>query len=74
MRPLDSLEIGGIEVEALWQTDAYDLQHQVISTLSGAELKRILLTYCLIMPRKLLVLDEGFANVDVQGSTDFRLC
>lgn len=71
LRPLDFLETGGTEVEALRQTDAYDLQHQAIGTLSGGELKRVLLAYCLVMPQKLLVLDEGFADVDVQGSADF---
>ncbi len=50
LRPLDSLETGGIEVEALRQTDAYNLQHQAIGTLSGGELKRVLLAYCLVMP------------------------
>ncbi len=71
LRPLDSLETGGTEVEALRQTDAYNLQHQAIGTLSGGELKRVLLAYCLVMPQKLLVLDEEFADVDVQGSADF---
>jgi len=28
---------------------------------SAGELKRLLLAYCLVMPRKLLVLDEAFA-------------
>lgn len=71
MRSLDSLETGRTEVEALRRTDAYYLQHQPIDTLSNGELKRVLLAYCLVMPRKLLVLDECFAGVDVQGSADF---
>ncbi|MHC5829487.1 MAG: ATP-binding cassette domain-containing protein, partial [Nostoc sp.] len=58
-------------VEALRRTDAYHLQHQAIGTLSGGQLKRVLLAYCLVMPRKLLVLDEAFAGVDVQGTADF---
>ncbi|MEH2250391.1 metal ABC transporter ATP-binding protein [Nostoc sp.] len=57
--------------EALQRTDAYHLQHQAIGTLSGGQLKRVLLAYCLVMPRKLLVLDEAFAGVDVQGAADF---
>ncbi|MHC5764907.1 MAG: metal ABC transporter ATP-binding protein [Nostoc sp.] len=57
--------------EALRRTDAYHLQHQAIGTLSGGQLKRVLLAYCLVMPRKLLVLDEAFAGVDVQGAADF---
>lgn len=56
---------------ALQRTDAYHLRHQAIGTLSGGQLKRVLLAYCLVMPRKLLVLDEAFAGVDVQGAADF---
>ena len=57
--------------EALRRTDTYHLKHQAIGTLSGGQLKRVLLAYCLVMPRKLLVLDEAFAGVDVQGTADF---
>ncbi|MDZ7964175.1 MAG: metal ABC transporter ATP-binding protein [Nostoc sp. DedSLP03] len=57
--------------EALRRTDAYHLQHQAIGTLSGGQLKRVLLAYCLVMSRKLLILDEAFAGVDVQGAADF---
>ncbi|WP_017651545.1 metal ABC transporter ATP-binding protein [Fortiea contorta] len=57
--------------EALRRTDAYHLRHQAIGTLSGGQLKRVLLAYCLVMPRKLLMLDEAFAGVDVQGTADF---
>jgi zinc transport system ATP-binding protein len=57
--------------EALRRTDAYHLQHQAIGTLSGGQLKRVLLAYCLVIQRKLLVLDEAFAGVDVQGAADF---
>jgi zinc/manganese transport system ATP-binding protein len=56
---------------ALQRTDAYRLRNQAIGTLSGGQLKRVLLAYCLVSPRKLLVLDEAFAGVDVQGTTDF---
>ncbi|MCE2719830.1 MAG: metal ABC transporter ATP-binding protein [Dolichospermum sp.] len=56
---------------ALYRTDAYHLRNQAIGTLSGGQLKRVLLSYCLVSPRKLLVLDEAFAGVDVQGTTDF---
>ncbi|KYC38720.1 ABC transporter ATP-binding protein [Scytonema hofmannii PCC 7110] len=57
--------------EALQRTDAYHLRHQAIGTLSGGQLKRVLLAYCLVVKRKLLVLDEAFAGVDVQGAADF---
>ncbi|MEA5576181.1 metal ABC transporter ATP-binding protein [Anabaena sp. UHCC 0451] len=56
---------------ALQRTDAYHLRNQAIGTLSGGQLKRVLLAYCLVTPRKLLVLDEAFAGVDMQGAADF---
>ncbi|MFM6199263.1 MAG: metal ABC transporter ATP-binding protein, partial [Dolichospermum sp.] len=48
---------------ALHRTDAYHLRNQAIGTLSGGQLKRVLLAYCLVSPRKLLILDEAFAGV-----------
>ncbi len=57
--------------QALHRVNAYHLRHQPIGTLSGGELKRVLLAYCLVMPRQLLVLDEAFAGVDTQGEADF---
>jgi zinc transport system ATP-binding protein len=56
---------------ALHRTDAYHLRNQAIGSLSGGQLKRVLLAYCLVIPRKLLILDEAFAGVDVQGLSDF---
>ncbi|WP_413176157.1 metal ABC transporter ATP-binding protein [Anabaena azotica] len=56
---------------ALHRTDIYRLRNQAIGTLSGGQLKRVLLAYCLVTRRKLLVLDEAFAGVDVQGAADF---
>lgn len=57
--------------QALQRVDAYHLRKQAIGSLSGGELKRVLLAYCLVMPRQLLVLDEAFAGVDMQGAADF---
>lgn len=56
---------------ALQRTNAYHLRNKTIGTLSGGELKRVLLSYCLVTPRKLLILDEAFAGVDIQGAADF---
>lgn len=56
---------------ALQRVGADQLRHQAIGTLSGGQLKRVLLAYCLVMPRRLLVLDEAFAGVDAQGEADF---
>jgi len=57
--------------EALRRTGVYHLRKQPIGTLSGGQLKRVLLAYCLVVPRKLLILDEAFAGVDMQGAADF---
>ncbi|HEY9846643.1 MAG TPA: metal ABC transporter ATP-binding protein [Candidatus Caenarcaniphilales bacterium] len=56
---------------ALARVDADYLRHQPIGTLSLGELKRVLLAYCLVTPRRLLVLDEAAAGIDVQGEADF---
>lgn len=57
--------------QALQRVGAAHLGRQAIGSLSGGELKRVLLAYCLVMPRQLLILDEAFAGVDVQGAADF---
>jgi zinc/manganese transport system ATP-binding protein len=57
--------------QALERVDAYHLRRQAIGSLSGGELKRVLLAYCLVIPRQLLILDEAFAGVDAQGAADF---
>lgn len=57
--------------QALKRVGASHLRQQAIGTLSGGELKRVLLAYCLVMRRQLLVLDEAFAGVDIQGAADF---
>ncbi len=57
--------------QALERVDAYHLRHQAIGTLSSGQLKRVLLAYCLVLPRRLLILDEAFAGVDAQGEADF---
>lgn len=57
--------------KALQRVNAYHLRQQAIGTLSGGELKRVLLAYCLVSPRKILVLDEAFAGIDISGEADF---
>ncbi len=56
---------------ALRRVDALHLRHRAVGALSGGQLKRVLLAYCLVMSRQLLVLDEALAGVDVQGEADF---
>ena len=66
-----SREKSAAVARALKRTDAYHLRDQAIGTLSGGQLKRVLLAYCLVIPRQFLVLDEAFAGVDIQGAADF---
>jgi zinc transport system ATP-binding protein len=56
---------------ALHRVDAYHLRQRSIGTLNGDELKRILLAYCLVIPRQLLVLDDAFADVKVKAADEF---
>jgi zinc/manganese transport system ATP-binding protein len=57
--------------QALTQVNLQDRAKQRIGTLSGGEIKRVLLAYCLVVPRRLLVLDEALAGVDATGEADF---
>ncbi|MFM7448207.1 MAG: metal ABC transporter ATP-binding protein [Leptolyngbyaceae cyanobacterium] len=56
---------------ALARVDAAYLRHQLISGLSGGETKRVLLAYCLVRPRRLLILDEAPAGLDARGESEF---
>ncbi|MBF2064518.1 MAG: metal ABC transporter ATP-binding protein [Calothrix sp. C42_A2020_038] len=66
----DTSKAAAVE-KALARTDALHLRNQAIGTLSGGQFKRVLLAYCLVAPRQLLVLDEAFAGVDAQGTAEF---
>jgi zinc/manganese transport system ATP-binding protein len=57
--------------EALRRVDAFHLKHQLISGLSGGETKRVLLAYCLVYPRRLLLLDEAPAGLDMRSESEF---
>ena len=57
--------------QALGQVHLTKQAQQKIGTLSGGELKRVLLAYCLVVPRRLLVLDEALAGVDATGEIEF---
>ncbi len=61
----------GIIQQALEQVHLSKQAKQKIGTLSGGELKRVLLAYCLVIPRRLLVLDEALAGVDATGEMEF---
>ncbi len=57
--------------QALAQVEALHLRNKPVSTLSGGETKRVLLAYCLVRPRRLLILDEAPAGLDVRGEAEF---
>ncbi|MGF1538725.1 MAG: metal ABC transporter ATP-binding protein [Elainellaceae cyanobacterium] len=57
--------------EALTQVEAWHLRDQMVSGLSGGETKRVLLAYCLVRPRSLLILDEAPAGLDALGESEF---
>lgn len=56
---------------ALERVGAGHLARKFISGLSGGETKRVLLAYCLVRSRQLLILDEAPAGLDVRGEADF---
>lgn len=57
--------------EALTKVEAWHLRDRSIGSLSGGETKRVLLAYCLVRPRSLLILDEAPAGLDVRSESDF---
>jgi zinc transport system ATP-binding protein len=57
--------------DALVRVEALHLKQQLISGLSGGETKRVLLAYCLVSPRRLLILDEAPAGLDMHGESEF---
>jgi zinc/manganese transport system ATP-binding protein len=56
---------------ALEQTGAADLASRLLSELSGGQLKRVLLAFCVVRPRRLLLLDEAQTGLDAQASEAF---
>ncbi|MGQ9838454.1 MAG: metal ABC transporter ATP-binding protein [Cyanobacteriota bacterium] len=57
--------------EALERVDALHLWSKPLSQLSGGETKRVLLAYCLVWPRRLLILDEAPAGLDIRSEEEF---
>jgi zinc/manganese transport system ATP-binding protein len=57
--------------KALTQVEAWHLRDRLVSGLSGGETKRVLLAYCLVRPRSLLILDEAPAGLDIRSEFDF---
>ncbi|MEN9239975.1 MAG: ATP-binding cassette domain-containing protein [Thermostichales cyanobacterium SZTDM-1c_bins_54] len=57
--------------QALGQVEALSLWRRSLSSLSGGETKRVLLAYCLVWPRQLLILDEAPAGLDMRAEAEF---
>ncbi|MEO0378031.1 MAG: metal ABC transporter ATP-binding protein [Cyanobacteria bacterium P01_A01_bin.17] len=57
--------------QALAQVEALHLRNKRLSDLSGGETKRVLLAYCLVRPRRLLILDEAPAGLDLRAEAEF---
>jgi len=49
-----------------------DLQRRLLSELSAGQLKRVLLAFCVVRPRRLLLLDEAQAGLDAQAAEQFH--
>jgi zinc transport system ATP-binding protein len=58
--------------EALYLVGLDHKSQRPIGVLSGGELKRMLLAYCLVREPQLLILDEAMAGIDRQGAIQFR--
>lgn len=57
---------------ALAKCASEGLAQRLLSELSGGELKRVLLAFCVARPRRLLVLDEAQAGLDAQAAEQFH--
>ena len=57
---------------ALERTACDDLSSRLMSELSGGQLKRVMLAFCVVRPRKLLLLDEAQAGLDVPSNELFQ--
>jgi len=59
-------------LRALERTGCQDLAERRLSALSGGQLKRVLLAFCVVRPRQLLVLDEAQAGLDAPSNERFQ--
>jgi zinc transport system ATP-binding protein len=57
---------------ALAKTGSQDLASRLLNELSGGQLKRVLLAFCVVRPRRLLLLDEAQTGLDAQASESFH--
>ena len=54
------------------KTGAGALGAHLLTELSGGQLKRVLLAFCVVRPRRLLLLDEAQAGLDARASETFH--
>jgi len=57
---------------ALRKTDTFDLRDRLLTALSTGQLKRVLLSFCVVRPRRLLLLDEAQAGLDARAAEQFH--
>ena len=57
---------------ALAKTGCADLADRALSELSTGQLKRVLLSFCVVRPRRLLLLDEAQAGLDPLAAEQFH--
>jgi zinc transport system ATP-binding protein len=57
---------------ALAKTDCGELAQRLFSDLSAGQQKRVLLAFCVVRPRRLLILDEAQAGLDPRASERFH--
>ncbi|MEB3256361.1 MAG: metal ABC transporter ATP-binding protein [Synechococcaceae cyanobacterium] len=58
--------------EALAKVDAAALAPRLFSNLSAGQQKRVLLAFCVVRPRRLLILDEAQAGLDPRAGERFH--
>jgi zinc/manganese transport system ATP-binding protein len=58
--------------QALERTVCSGLGQRLLSELSGGQLKRVLLAFCLVRPRQLVLLDEAQAGLDAPSGERFH--
>jgi zinc/manganese transport system ATP-binding protein len=58
--------------EALAKVDAVSLAPRLFSDLSAGQQKRVLLAFCVVRPRRLLILDEAQAGLDPRAGERFH--
>jgi zinc/manganese transport system ATP-binding protein len=59
-------------LEALARCRCEGLERRLLGELSAGQLKRVMLAFCLVQPRRLLLLDEAQAGLDAPATEQFH--